>query len=227
MESIKELRKKCQKKGGSDYYIRKYSIYITRLFLYTNLTPNQITMIWVIVGVIGASLFIFGNYTYSIIGALLMFLAFSLDFVDGEVARYKKLTSGFGEFLDWVGTWFISLFAILTITLGSFLSSGSVWIIFVGGLLLLGYSMKELLPLKYLSTNKNKPEKGKKLPSKLYKAYLIGRKIMFVEYFFEAILICSILNQLPVFLIFYAIGFNTLWVIKVFAEFMKLKKGYS
>ena len=53
-----------------------------------------------IVGVIAGTLFIFGKYWYSIIGAMLLQLAYVLDATDGEVARYKGISSLRGEYLD-------------------------------------------------------------------------------------------------------------------------------
>lgn len=228
MESIKELRKICQKKGGADYYIRSYSIYLTKLFLYTKLTPNQITILWIFIGLIGTSLFFIGNYLYNVIAGLLIFLALSLDFVDGEVARYRKKQSWYGEFLDWVGTWFISLLAIFAITINSFLTSGDFWILIVGGFTFIGYGMKELLPLKFtniFSNSKKKSNKNKLKIGLLHKLYSLFRKVFFVEYFFEAILVFSILNLLPIFLILYGISFNILWITKVVAESIKYKRG--
>jgi len=48
-------------------------------------------------------LFSFGNYWYAIIAALLSNLSEELDYVDGEVARYKGTSSPFGQYLDRLG----------------------------------------------------------------------------------------------------------------------------
>ncbi len=107
MESIKELRVICQSGHESGGYIkhvnRRISIYITKLLLHTPITGNQVTLLWILLGVASGILFSFGNYWYSIVAALLINLSVELDYVDGEVARYREATSAFGRYLDICG----------------------------------------------------------------------------------------------------------------------------
>lgn len=107
MESIKELRVICQSGREFSGYIkhvnRRISIYITKLLLYTPITGNQVTLLWILLGVASGILFSFGNYWYSIVAALLINLSVELDYVDGEVARYREATSAFGIYLDIFG----------------------------------------------------------------------------------------------------------------------------
>lgn len=87
--------------GLVDTYLnRRYSRLLTRLFLRTPLTPNQITILSFLTGLLGASCFLFGSYGGSVIGALLLQFSTILDCVDGEVARVKMLESPLGEWLD-------------------------------------------------------------------------------------------------------------------------------
>ena len=59
-----------------------------------------------ILGVTGSLLFLSLEPKYKIFGSLLFLLSYILDNCDGEVARYKNLTSDFGEnfdtFVDWL-----------------------------------------------------------------------------------------------------------------------------
>ncbi len=87
--------------GLVDTYLnRRYSRRLTRLFLRTPLTPNQITILSFLTGLLGASCFLFGSYGGSVLGALLLQFSTVLDCVDGEVARVKMLESPLGEWLD-------------------------------------------------------------------------------------------------------------------------------
>ena len=101
---IKELRKICQPKEPDVTPLaityRSISIYITRLFLYTPITPNQITLLGALIYIAGASLFISGSPLMIIIGGLVVRLAILLDYVDGSVARYRGIASPGGDFLD-------------------------------------------------------------------------------------------------------------------------------
>ena len=107
MESIKELRVICQSGHESSGYIkhvnRRISIYITKLLLHTPITGNQVTLLWILLGVASGILFSFGNYWYSIVAALLINLSEELDYVDGEVARYRGTSSPLGHYLDILG----------------------------------------------------------------------------------------------------------------------------
>ncbi len=87
--------------GLVDTYLnRRYSRLLTRLFLRTPLTPNQITILSFLTGLLGASCFLLGSYGGSVLGALLLQFSTVLDCVDGEVARVKMLESPLGEWLD-------------------------------------------------------------------------------------------------------------------------------
>ena len=87
--------------GLVDTYLnRRYSRLLTRLFLRTPLTPNQITILSFLTGLLGASCFLLGSYGGSVLGALFLQFSTVLDCVDGEVARVKMLESPLGEWLD-------------------------------------------------------------------------------------------------------------------------------
>lgn len=100
MESIKELRVKLQTNVlGHPILQRVPSIYLTRLFLVTNITANQVSAAMIIVGVIAGAVVAFG---YIGAGLALVYLSLLLDAVDGEVARYRKVFSLKGIYLDLV-----------------------------------------------------------------------------------------------------------------------------
>ncbi|MCA9472078.1 MAG: CDP-alcohol phosphatidyltransferase family protein [Nitrospirales bacterium] len=92
-------------KGGMDglvdrYVNRKFSGIFTRLFLKLGLTPNMITMVSMVLGLIAAGFFAVGSYQLGVIGALLFQLSVIIDCCDGEVARLTFSESRFGQELD-------------------------------------------------------------------------------------------------------------------------------
>src|SRR3989338_2391104 len=107
METIAELREKLQseklemRKGilGYRFLKRGVSIYLTRILITTHVRPNQITVMTLVSGVAGALAIFFG---WLWLGFLLLYLNIVLDAVDGEVARYKKIFSLRGVYLDLV-----------------------------------------------------------------------------------------------------------------------------
>jgi phosphatidylglycerophosphate synthase len=87
--------------GLIDRYInRRLSSHLTRWFLKTSLTPNQITLLSFMVGLISGLFFWKGGYINGIIGALVFQFSSVLDCCDGEVARFKGMQSRLGQWLD-------------------------------------------------------------------------------------------------------------------------------
>jgi len=76
---------------------RKISRLITRFFVPTGITPNQITFISFSIALLSSAAFTVG---FNILGGLLAQLSSIVDGVDGEIARLKGLTSPFGAFYD-------------------------------------------------------------------------------------------------------------------------------
>lgn len=103
MESIRELREQLQSEKlkrqawGYRYLRRGLSIYVTRLLLHTNIRPNQVTTAMVLSGIAGAVAIFFGHIWS---GFALTYLNIVLDAVDGELARYKKVFSLRGVYMD-------------------------------------------------------------------------------------------------------------------------------
>lgn len=92
-------------KGGLDgvvdrYINRKISSLFTRLFLKLRWTPNAITIVSMVIGLVAAGFFIPGSWEFAIIGALLFQLSVIIDCCDGEVARLTFSESKFGQELD-------------------------------------------------------------------------------------------------------------------------------
>jgi len=102
VESISELREICQK-GGPPHLYRSISIYITKVFLYTPITANQTTGLFIIVGLIAIWLFTDGIYWKNVLASALFLLHYILDYVDGEIARYRGSCLTSGVFLDLFG----------------------------------------------------------------------------------------------------------------------------
>ena len=72
------------------YIIRKISGFISGFLSRTPVTPNQVTIISLILGIISGIFFSLGEYTYTIMAGLLYFLSTVFDQCDGEVARQTR-----------------------------------------------------------------------------------------------------------------------------------------
>lgn len=85
------------------HFDRRISLAVTRRLLDTCVTPNQMTLISVAIGLAGAVFFVMGTYSSCLAGALLVWLHSTLDGCDGELARLKFLESPLGGVLDFWG----------------------------------------------------------------------------------------------------------------------------
>jgi hypothetical protein len=90
---------------GSDgffttFFVSTYSKYIARWAAHLGMTPNQVTMISAAVGVLAAAGFATGERPGMVAGAVLLYFAFVLDCVDGQLARYTRQFSKLGAWLD-------------------------------------------------------------------------------------------------------------------------------
>jgi phosphatidylglycerophosphate synthase len=82
------------------YFNRKVSRWFTRIFLALGASPNAITMVATVLGLLAAVGFGLGTYEAAIVAALLFQFAAVIDCCDGEVARLTFTESAFGAWLD-------------------------------------------------------------------------------------------------------------------------------
>ena len=81
-------------------YVRRMSPYLTRLVLPTPLTPNGMTWIMLAVGVAAAAVLTLPGLLPALAAFLLIQLQILLDCSDGEVARWRGVSSTVGIYLD-------------------------------------------------------------------------------------------------------------------------------
>ena len=85
------------------YIIRPLSFYPTAAFMNHGFTANQTTWISIVALLFGGVLLSIGNYFAAVAGAALLNVWLVLDFVDGNIARYERSSSRYGELLDALG----------------------------------------------------------------------------------------------------------------------------
>lgn len=125
MESIKNLRKICQEKGYQEHislrFYRIFSIYITKVFLILKLRPEFVVVLGFLSGIMGGYLYL---NSYFLLGSVFFIGFLILDCTDGEVARYRKLTSDFGAWLDATSGHLLYPYFFLTLGIGVFNQTG-------------------------------------------------------------------------------------------------------
>jgi 1L-myo-inositol 1-phosphate cytidylyltransferase / CDP-L-myo-inositol myo-inositolphosphotransferase len=117
---------------------RPISLTISRLLAPTAITPNQMSLISIVVGLCGAPFFLSGLASLQTIGALL-FLAHSiLDGCDGELARLKFEESRLGGVLDFWGDNVVHAAVFACMAIGWSLAAGAGWPLLLGAAAVLG-----------------------------------------------------------------------------------------
>ncbi|NMG83280.1 MAG: HAD hydrolase-like protein [Methanosarcinales archaeon] len=131
-ESLKKAEKQLQ--GGliksadgliSRHINREFS---TRIFtplllkMHRGITPNQVSILSFIVGLISSLYFFLG---YAVIGALFIQISSILDGCDGEIARLKHMQSSLGDFVDAVLDRYADGFILLGIFYYSLIEIGN------------------------------------------------------------------------------------------------------
>src|SRR5215831_10320664 len=111
---------------------RPISLRIARRLASTGITPNQITLLSVGIGLSGALFFLCSQWVCQTIGALL-FLAHSiLDGCDGELARLKFQESRFGGVIDYWGDNVVHIGVFACMAIGWAFSIGALWPLLFG-----------------------------------------------------------------------------------------------
>ncbi|MFD6278551.1 CDP-alcohol phosphatidyltransferase family protein [Streptomyces sp. NPDC060209] len=113
--SIAELRPVVHPPGVKDrrsgehwagrLYMREISLRITRRLVTTKITPNQLTYVMTVAGVLAAPALLVPGIPGALLGVLAVQLYLLFDCVDGEVARWKKQFSLGGVYLDRVAAY--------------------------------------------------------------------------------------------------------------------------
>ncbi|MFE1791216.1 MULTISPECIES: CDP-alcohol phosphatidyltransferase family protein [Streptomyces] len=90
---------------GGRLYMREISLRVTRLLVTTKVTPNQLTYVMTLSGVLAAPALLVPGIWGAVLGVLAVQGYLLLDCVDGEVARWKQQFSLSGVYLDRVGAY--------------------------------------------------------------------------------------------------------------------------
>lgn len=111
---------------------RRLSIYCTWCLLHTNITPNDLTLACMFIAVIGSVFMAFPNVWSLVLGFFLFHSYIVLDSSDGEIARYRKMTSKLGHYLD--GIQHIAIYSSIYIAAGVniYLRGDSIWWVIAG-----------------------------------------------------------------------------------------------
>lgn len=90
----------------------------------TSLTPNQLSVTALVLGLGAAGCFLAGDWKWLVAGAALYHLGFVLDCMDGKIARLKGNSTVFGGWLDYVFDRIRVFICASSLALGQYLATG-------------------------------------------------------------------------------------------------------
>jgi len=96
------------------------------------ITPNQISFIWGIIGFIGFYFMSLGGYMNMVLGILIYHFALLIDFVDGQLARFRKKTTLGGTYLDRFFTYVHRGLIVFALGIGVYNSTNQIMYLYIG-----------------------------------------------------------------------------------------------
>ena len=179
--------------------------YLSKILVRTRFSPNQVSIVSTLIGVLSGWLFAAGNF---LSGALLLQLSAIIDCVDGELARVLFKESRFGKWLDLAGDQVVHLTVFTGIALGLARSDPTSPALALGISAALGVIISFVVIVRFMQ------RKGVRKSSRLEK--LIDATTN--RDFSILVLILAIAGQLDLFLWMAGIGVHLFWIIACYLQ---------
>jgi archaetidylinositol phosphate synthase len=118
----------------SNYYLGRcytwLSTPITDLAARMGLHPNVMTLISLVLGLTACGFFLWGDKTSLIIGAVILYVSYVLDWCDGQLARFTGKMSPFGGWLDQICDRIKEFAYVSTLAVGAYNSTADVTVFY-------------------------------------------------------------------------------------------------
>lgn len=117
---------------------RKVSTRITRLLVHTPFTPNQLSIVTMLISFLSAWLVAMGgdSYWHLALGGILFQFASIVDGCDGEIAKLKFMGSRVGEWVDTIADNVSYLVFLIAVIAGMYARTGDTFYPMLGGAML-------------------------------------------------------------------------------------------
>jgi len=207
------------------------AFYPAKLLLYTPLTPNQITILWVLIKLAMLPFIAFGNHLTIIVSLLVFQLASILDGSDGIVARFRKKFSLNGTYIDLFGHYICNSLLLIALSIIAYRQTANSSYLILGAIatfIFLASKALTINPMWYKS-----PEEQKKIEKIIYENNLSLKeeKNRFIAIVHDLLLMDNpfnvmffgVLFQIPeITLLFYAIFVLLEFLRKLWLQFYRI-----
>jgi hypothetical protein len=100
------------------YFYRPLAFLLVKAIYNTRITPNQLTLLSMLFGLLGGASYAFGSHAAYIAGAVLYCLYNILDCSDGQLARLKNNGTRLGRILDGIADYLVTIAVYAGIGIG-------------------------------------------------------------------------------------------------------------
>jgi hypothetical protein len=228
--SIRELRAVCQKTAPNPEkeskigrFTRIFSIYLTYVFLRLPFTPNQISVIGVLVFFLGVAMYFSNNWYIQLLGPVFYFLSILLDGVDGEVARFRNAQSIVGgQYVEPVSHDIMYSLFFMLLGVAAYYQFDTVWVLYAGAAASLAKVLYRALELRfwmivYLGTEREdkdvQNELLKRRPWYMRQFDFWNKNIYSYPAIVGPQLVATYFMRMDLFLYFYALSFVGLYIL--------------
>lgn len=144
---------------GTDAWIarninKRISLPISILLARAGITPNQITLFNLILGILSGVIAARGGYPHLLAAGLLFQLVSIIDGCDGEVAKLNRKATKFGAWFDTVGDNLSFVVFITGVTFGLYQETHAAWILNLAKLSLFSFAILLSIMISYLIQQK-------------------------------------------------------------------------
>ena len=149
-EEKRKLRNSCVKVGDNlwtEIAISPWTKYVASALSKTKVTPNQVTVFSFLLAVSAAACFSLSSQWLDFFGAVLVFLSFAADCVDGQLARLTGRFTDLGEWLDLTSDRIKEVILIAGLAIGA--SQEDKWSWFIASFILITMSMRAQVNQSY------------------------------------------------------------------------------
>jgi len=208
---------------------------MVRALAHTAVSPNMVTFAGLLVAALSAYSFAQGNYSASLMGALLFFLSGLLDEVDGMLARVRFSDSAFGTWLEGTVDNLTYLLLFVGITIGLCRQRGPQEVLF--GVAALFGSVLAVLVISWQRKRSTRPDKPHEYLGNVYQlldrdrgnwvsravreVHIFLKKGVFIHY----VVAFTALGLLPALLRLVAFASNLTWVLALYLSYRFFRRS--
>ena len=148
------------------YILRPIAFIFVKMLYPTNVTPNQVSLMTIIVGIISGYFFSRGTVTCFVIGGSLYFLCMITDCIDGMIARLKNSGTAVGRIIDGFADYIVGISVYIGMGIGfekglvnlDFLPINHWWVIVIAAISHIFHAMlKDYYSAEFMAHGLGKP----------------------------------------------------------------------